>query len=207
MKILNLYSGIGGNRKLWENADITAIELNREIAEIYQDYFPDDELIITDAHQYLLEHYKEYDFIWSSPPCPSHSDIRRCGVHRGLYEAIYPDRKLWEEIILLKTFAKCKWVVENVKTYYKPFIDPNVILDRHYLWANFYIKSNIKFPKRKALHKKINSDSEIFGFDLKKYSIKNKRQILRNLVNPELGKYIFDSFLSAKNNKKLKLAI
>ena len=78
MKILNLYAGIGGNRKLWGNEhEITAVEINPQIAKIYQDFFPNDTVIVADAHQYLLEHYKEFDFIWSSPPCPTHSRIRK----------------------------------------------------------------------------------------------------------------------------------
>ena len=41
MKILNLYAGIGGNRKLWgDEHEITAIENNTSIAYIYQDFFP-----------------------------------------------------------------------------------------------------------------------------------------------------------------------
>lgn len=37
MKILNCYAGIGGNRRLWGNEhDITAVELNSEIANIYK---------------------------------------------------------------------------------------------------------------------------------------------------------------------------
>jgi len=69
MKVLNLYAGIGGNRKLWEDVDVTAVELNPDIAKIYQDFFPNDKVIVADAHKYLLKHYKEFDFIWSSPPC------------------------------------------------------------------------------------------------------------------------------------------
>ena len=76
MKILNLYAGIGGNRKLWDNVDVTAIEISPQIAKIYQDLYPNDNVIITDAHQYLLDHYKEFDFIWTSPPCQSHSSFR-----------------------------------------------------------------------------------------------------------------------------------
>lgn len=141
MKILNLYCGIGGNRKLWgDTHEITAIELNPDIAKIYQEFFPNDKVIIGDAHQYLLDHFKEFDFIWTSPPCPTHSDIRRCGVQKGQYEAKYPDMKLYEEIILLKHFApfKTKWVVENVKPYYDPLI-PAKLLGRHLFWTNFDI--------------------------------------------------------------------
>ena len=28
MKVLNLYCGIGGNRKLWEDVEVTAVELD-----------------------------------------------------------------------------------------------------------------------------------------------------------------------------------
>ena len=47
MKILNLYAGIGGNRKMrGENNQITAIEDNEEIANIYRQYFPSDTVIV-----------------------------------------------------------------------------------------------------------------------------------------------------------------
>ena len=74
MKILNLYAGVGGNRKLWGGEhDITAVELDAQIAEVYADLYPNDTVIVGDAHEYLLENYMDFDFIWSSPPCPSHS--------------------------------------------------------------------------------------------------------------------------------------
>ena len=74
MKILNLYAGIGGNRKLWgDEHEITAVEWDEKIAKIYQDFFPKDKVLVEDAHDYLLKHFEKYDFIWSSPPCPTHS--------------------------------------------------------------------------------------------------------------------------------------
>ncbi|KKN62897.1 hypothetical protein LCGC14_0507500, partial [marine sediment metagenome] len=115
MKILNLYAGIGGNRKLWPaEHEVTAIENNKEIAEIYQDFFPNDKVIVTDAHQYLLKHYKEFDFIWSSPPCPTHSQLRKGLSMEYGAKAVYPDMKLYEEILFLQGYFKGKWVVENV---------------------------------------------------------------------------------------------
>ncbi len=191
MKILNLYAGIGGNRKLWPTEhEITAIENNPEIAKIYQDFYPDDKVIITDAHQYLLEHYKEYDFIWSSPPCPTHSEIRRCGVYRGQYSAKYPDMKLYEEIILLQYFNKCNWVVENVKSYYHPLIMP-AIIGRHYIWSNLILhKKNISDEKRID---KTKVNNTYYGINISAYKIKTRKdKILRNLVNPEIGKYILE---------------
>jgi DNA (cytosine-5)-methyltransferase 1 len=100
MKVLNLYAGLGGNRKLWTNVDVTAVELNPEIAKIYQDFYPNDTVIVADAHEYLLNHFKEFDFIWSSPPCQSHSSFRQnlCVRFRNT-EPKYPDMRLYEEII------------------------------------------------------------------------------------------------------------
>ena len=67
MRALNLYAGIGGNRKLWAGVQITAVELNPDIANIYKRQFPKDKVIVGDAHEYLIKHYKEFDFVWSSP--------------------------------------------------------------------------------------------------------------------------------------------
>lgn len=190
-KVCNLYGGIGGNRKLWKDVEVTMVELNKEIAAIYQDFFPDDKVIVADAHQYLLDHYKEFDFIWSSPPCPSHSDIRRCGVHRGQNKAIYPEMSLYQEIILLKYFAKGYWVVENVVPYYKPLVDASIELHRHLFWSNFHIQETEISDDR--IHQDIVGSSIIYGFDLNKYKVDNKRKLLRNMVNPEVGNYILNS--------------
>jgi DNA (cytosine-5)-methyltransferase 1 len=72
---------------------------------------------MADAHQYLLEHFKEFDFIWSSPPCPSHSRLNNVftvGKGQAKNPIRYPDMALYEEIILLKHYFKGKWCVENV---------------------------------------------------------------------------------------------
>lgn len=190
MKILNLYAGIGGNRKLWgDDHEITAVENVPEIAKIYQDFFPKDKVIVADAHQYLLEHFAEFDFIWSSPPCQSHSSFRHniCVRYRGT-EAVYPDMTLYEEIIFLKHHAKGKWVVENVKPYYEALI-PGKLLQRHIFWSNFEIPEKT-FSKDNIRTAQIPDLQEIYGFDLEKYKLKNKRQILRNCVSPELGLHI-----------------
>ena len=69
MKILNLYAGIGGNRKLWgDEHDITAVEFEKQIADKYCELYPNDKMIVADAHEYLLNNYKQFDFVWSSPP-------------------------------------------------------------------------------------------------------------------------------------------
>jgi len=198
IKVLNLYSGLGGNRKFWGNVDVTAVEMNYSIANKYKELFPDDNVIVGDAHQYLLEHFKEFDFIWSSPPCQSHSHLKRLLLQsnrykNGRYE--YLDMKLWQEIILLKHFAptKTKWVIENVRSYYKPLIPPSAIIGRHAFWSNFPIKSKYYKAKSPVIARMKGSDSH-YGFVLRKGDVKDVRRktVLRNLVNPEIAKYIFN---------------
>lgn len=194
MKILNLYAGIGGNRKLWgDEHEITAVEYDEATAEVYREYFPNDKVIVADAHEFLLDHYKEYDFIWSSPPCPTHSDIRRCGVHSGYYEALYPAMELYQEIILLQNFApkETKWIIENVIPYYEPLVPYTKKLHRHLYWSNFLI-GNYEVDKNERTHNKIIGSSTVYGFNVKNSNIKNKRKALRNMVDPKLGKYILD---------------
>ena len=198
MKVLNAYSGIGGNRKLWENVDVTAIELNPKIAEIYQQFFPDDKIIIADAHQYILENYKSFEFIWSSPPCGTHSVSNNFLNAQGVIR--YPDMGLWQEIVFLKAFFKGNWVVENVKSYYKPLFKPTEI-DRHYFWSNFYIAPfrvkrdfNINIAKicsRMAPKQHEENLREFHKINLPEET-KNKRLLLRNCVYPPLGKHILD---------------
>ena len=208
MKVLNLYAGIGGNRKLWTDVEVTAVELNPEIAKIYSDFFPNDKMIIADAHEYLLKHYKEYDFIWSSPPCPTHSRINYS--NGGRWAEKYPDMKLYQEIILLQNFFNGLYCVENVIGYYEPLIQPKEV-GRHYFWANFSI-SNIEYEDQigrlcgkrqtenrdKLLRKMIIREAQIpelenlHGFDLGGLKLTNKRQVLRNCVIPELGLHILN---------------
>ena len=191
MKILNLYAGIGGNRKLWgDEHDITAVEYNKDIAAVYKDMHPNDTVIVGDAHEYLLKNYKEFDFIWASPPCQSHSRIINSQYTRDSYEPKYPDMKLWQEIIFLQRHAPCRFVVENVIPYYEPLIKPNVELHRHFFWANFEIPA-YRFEDKTVI-KFVKGTVGLYGISLDKYKIENKRQILRNMVNPEVGKYILD---------------
>jgi DNA (cytosine-5)-methyltransferase 1 len=197
MKILNLYCGIGGNRKLWESEhDITAVELNEDIAAVYRDLYPNDNLIVGDAHQYLLDHFHEFDFIWTSPPCQTHSSFRQnIGVNFRGVKPVYPDMKLYQEIIFLQHNFKGDWIVENVHPYYKPLIAPNIELDRHYFWSNMFIFS-ADFERPKLRSAQIPDLEKALGFDLSSYKLPNKRQVLRNCVLPTVGKYLLEHAVS-----------
>lgn len=191
MKILNLYAGVGGNRKLWgDEHEITAVEYNPDIAAGYKDLYPSDTVIVGDAHEYLLKNYKEFDFIWASPPCQSHSRIINSKYIRDSYVPKYPDMKLYQEIIFLQRHAQCKFVIENVIPYYEPLIKPTIKMQRHLFWTNFNIQSKSFIDD--TVIKFVKGSKGLYGISLDKYKIDNKRQILMNMVNPELGKYILD---------------
>lgn len=205
-KILNLYAGIGGNRKYWNDEDfeITAVENNQATADFYREQFPNDIVIVGDAHAFLLENYMNYDFIWSSPPCPSHSDIRRCGVHGGKYKALYPDMMLYQEIILLQYFLPkgAKFVVENVVPYYDTLIPETKRLHRHLFWSNFPISNFENITKR--THNKIKGKTGAYGFDIMHTKISDKRKALRNMVDPNLGQHILNCAMGAFVKEDLK---
>ncbi len=191
MKVLNLYCGIGGNRKLWNDVEVTAIDNNYEIGIVYADLFPDDKLIITDAHEYLLNHYNEFDFIWSSPPCQSHSSQRyNLDVRLRNTKPVYPDFKLYEEIIFLQYHCACHWVVENVNPYYNPLVEGQLI-NRHLFWSNFTIK-DFKTESDYIRSNQITDLEKLYGYDMSKYKLKDKRQILRNCTNPKIGLHILN---------------
>lgn len=214
MKILNLYSGIGGNRKLWgDEHEVTAVEYDAKIAKIYQDFFPNDKVIVGDAHQYLLDHYSEFDFIWASPPCPTHSGCNYFLVGAGTIR--YPDMTLYQEIIFLQHFFKGKYCIENVKPYYEPLIKPQYS-GRHCFWANFTIpKLKVEGSiGRMGPVKKLNGkrsegqNHHKLGFDLTGKIHPNKKKLLNNCVVPEIGLAIFESVLGIyKDNTAIQTGL
>lgn len=199
MKILNLYAGIGGNRKLWgDEHKITAVELDEKVAAVYNKFHPNDTVVVADAHQFLLDHYQEFDFIWSSPPCPTHSQLGRLRAFNkksagtGQYSpAKYPDMKLYEEILLLQHYYSGKYVVENVVSYYDPLVKPQKI-DRHYYWANFLIPE-ISLGADKIEKGSITDWSSKFGYNPDDLKGLDKRKALRNCVNPQMGLHILEA--------------
>ena len=213
MKILNLYACLGGNRYKWDevadNLEITAIELDPKLAKLYQERFPNDKVIVADAHQYLLDHFKEFDFIWSSPPCPTHSKIRITQKKRDTFIPKFPDMKLYEEIIFLDNHFDGKYCVENVTPYYTPLI-PAKKRGRHLYWTNFNLPNNLNERKLDGIlctmideHKKL----EVFHDIKVKASVGGYRDVLRNLVDYEAGKTIFETALGIINNKTLQKTI
>ena len=207
MKILNLYWGLGGNRKLWKNVEVTAVEINKSILKFYKDKFPKDILIMADAHEYLLNHYSRFDIIWSSINCPSHSRARFWNAKpNNKVKPVFPDMKLYEEILFLKHYFKGKWIVENVVPYYTPLINPTVKIGRHLFWSNFHIPKE-GFKEADINRGNINEWQKLHGFDISDYKFTVRRDsILRNCVNPDLGLHILNCALRKPNQQtELKL--
>lgn len=208
-KILNLYACLGGNRYKWDEVadiEVTAVEWDEELAKLYQERFPNDKVIIADAHQYLLDYYKEFDFIWSSPPCPSHSRINISQYTRDSWNTRYPDMALYQEIIFLESFYKGKYVVENVIPYYKPLIAAQD-RGRHLYWTNFRLPNVLtdrKNPDLSRTKSLVSILSQFHDYDFRKYKGKQSIQkISRNLVDYEAGKTILETALNIQKKENV----
>ena len=209
MKILNLYACLGGNRYKWnevkEDIEVTAVEWDEELAKLYQERFPNDKVIVADAHQYLLDHYKEFDFIWSSPPCPTHS--RLVTSNKNKIKMKYPDMKLYQEVIFLDNFFKGKYVVENVIPFYTPLIPSNK-RGRHLYWTNFNLPNDINERPPIGIGQGVNEVKRLCEFhDYDFYKYKGKQptnKIARNLVDYKAGKTIFETALGIIRKQDVK---
>lgn len=212
MKILNLFAGLGGNRLPWGTEhQVTAIELEPRIAAIYKQRFPKDEVIEGDAYSYLEQHFHEFDFIWASPPCPSHSKISRTHTgrrYKGWNMSVQiPDMRLYGIIIFLQEHFRGDWIVENVTPFYVPLIVPSARVGRHVIWSNKFIldKKFNTLPIMFKIGRELEKYYEILCASLEieyelieehvhaNFSYRNDwiGQVLRNTVTPEVAAYLW----------------
>ena len=208
MKILNLYACLGGNRYKWDevtDVDVTAVEWDEELARLYQERFPQDKVIVADAHQYLLDHYKEFDFIWSSPPCPTHSRINISMKTKRKMK--YPDMRLYQEIIFLDNYFTGKYVVENVIPFYEPLITAHK-RHRHLYWTNFKLPNNLSSrynPDLSRTKNLIDALSDFHDYDFRKYKGEQAmNKVARNLVDYEAGKTILETAIGVITKQNVK---
>jgi len=210
MKILNLFSGIGGNRMLWgSHHHIVAVELNESIANYYKKIFPEDVVVVGDAYDYLEKHFTEFDFIWASPPCQSHTVLSKLRTGRA-YNKTYtndiikiPDMRLYGMIIFLNHLFRGDWVVENVRPYYEPIIKPTSMIGRHYIWSNVPIPS-VKHASKIHLNswKEESNKKGIYTPQLNDYKFDIRKDVvIHNCVNANIGKYILDFIVDFRNRK------
>ena len=112
---------------------------------------------------------------------------------------------LYEEIVFLQYYAgdNIKWVVENVKPYYGALI-PATQLERHLFWSNFDIPIKT-YPKDLIRKAQIPDLQKKYGIDLTGYGISNKRQVLRNCVEPQIGLDILTAVTNLKTTPPIQL--
>tara|TARA_B110000503_G_scaffold138951_1_gene226174 strand:+ start:1308 stop:1961 length:654 start_codon:yes stop_codon:yes gene_type:complete len=212
MKILNLYACLGGNRYKWDEVaaeagidiEVTAVEWDEELARLYQERFPNDTVIVADANKYLLDHYQEFDFIWSSPPCPTHSRARF--ARRNTTVPAYPDMKLYQEILFLDKWFEGKYIVENVIPYYEPLI-PAKKRGRHLYWTNFNLPNDLNERKSSIMEGKneVEKWCDFHNYDFKKYKgTQRTDKIARNLVDYEAGRTILETVLGIIRKQNIK---
>ena len=212
IKILNLYACLGGNRYKWDEVaeiEVTAVELDPELAKLYQERFPNDTVIVADAHQYLLDNYQDFDFIWTSPPCPTHSRMRKTNTGEGerKSKATYPDMKLYQEILLLEHFFKGKYCVENVIPFYEPLIAAKK-RGRHLYWTNFNLPSSLNERKADGFTHEtkgfIKRLSDFHDYDFTKYKGSQRiHKVARNLVDYQAGRTILETALGIINKQNV----
>lgn len=210
MKVLNLYAGIGGNRKLWTNVNVTAVEINPKIAAVYQRLYPNDKIVVGCAEKYLEAHANDFDFIWSSPPCQKESRMVKFTRHKRKW---IPNMDVYRQVVFLQNFYTGKWVIENVIPYYDPPIKPTVKCGRHLFWSNFTIEPfEVKQPKNtinlaNLAGKQVMMDWLGIYFEENIYYDGNHcpAQVLRNCVHPLTGLHVFNSAFThpsgVQNNK------
>ncbi len=204
MEILNLYCGLGGNRSKWgDEHDILACDLDEPILNAYGSIY-NDHLYHGDALELLEMEVNQFDFIWASPPCQTHSRASN-GSNPKM-----PNMDLWKCILFLMRYAKrTPWVVENVIPYYNPFIRPSHKFGRHYLWTNFAISPfdvrPTKFKGQLFEDMSAGALAEYHSLPLKRIPPGNKRQYLRNMFCGDLGLHILNC--SKQNTDQLKFLI
>jgi DNA (cytosine-5)-methyltransferase 1 len=178
---------------------VTAVEHDAELGSWYQKQYPEDNLVQADAHQYLLHHFAEFDFIWSSPPCVTHTRMAISGRNKS---PRYVDASLYQQVTLLRHWFDGKWVVENVKPYYRPWITPDGVIGRHYFWSNIDLFGiPMVAPFRKSLEDTgtVADARELAAWlgipmppTIYHRGNHDPAQVLRNCVHPLVGADILD---------------
>ncbi len=152
-KALFLFAGLGGYAYPFyesNNYDITFIEYLPELCVPLQNKYPNTKVICEDAIKYLERNYKDFDFIFASPPCVANSRINLLfSEKRNQYKRL-PSLLPLEIKIFLDTNFSGKYIIENTIPYYtvyKEIYKDYSIVGRHLILANFTIPTKKKTTK------------------------------------------------------------
>lgn len=189
MKILNLYAGIGGNRMFWPaDAKVHAVETDPEAVKIYAELYPKDTIDTRPALDVLLSDYGEFDFVWASPPCTSHSRFRLAKSPELV------DMTVYQLIIFLQTWFRKPWCVENVRPYY-PLLIPAIQRGRHLLWTNFYVPE-FNVPEYEIDQAGVEQLRIFHEFPP---GLPYDRKMLRNACHPIIGEEVLNAAVQKDN--------
>jgi len=193
IKILDLFCGLGGVAKGFQKYldehnieyEYIAVDIDSLVLKAHKCNNPKSHVILRDAYSFTDDELKEFDFIWASPPCQSHSRANH------IWKRYNPDMRLYDLIRQLNGVGK-PFVVENVIPYYKPPIKPSYRIDRHFLWTNIKLPLFIEKVKRPPLHKmgikELAKYHDVMIDCLpQEWDPRTKRQHLRNMVNWRLS--------------------
>lgn len=219
IEVLNAYGGIGA---CMHNLDrdkysVTHVEINEEIAQANKELHLEDTVIRADAKKYIEENYFGYDYIWASPPCPTHASLRKAGAKNGQYKAKAPDMDLYSIIIFLDEYFNGEWTVENVQPFYdrldkqeqerqealQTVIPPAEKTSRHLFWSSHEIPEtfvgtqNINTSNHREMMKWLGIELE------RSFDSVEKRKVLRNCVHPKIG----EAILNARKTKQQTLEV
>ncbi|MCE7740456.1 MAG: DNA cytosine methyltransferase [Candidatus Heimdallarchaeota archaeon] len=203
-KVLDLFAGVGGTAKgiqtFLQEKNIpfqyVAVENDPETIKAHLKLNPDSEIEFRDAY---LTSIKDYDFIWASPPCTSHSQLNMYMNRKQ------PDMRLWSLITRLQQ-QQIPFIVENVEPYYREPIPHTLELGRHRFWSNkpiipFEVPKMPKdwgwmgIPDWEKFHE-INTRVTKFIKDPLK-----RRQLLRNIVHWTISYRIIEQILFPKQKQ------
>ena len=119
---------------------------------------------------------------------------------------IYPDLKLYQEILFLQHYYRNgKYVVENVIPYYEPLI-PAQKRGRHLYWTNFKLPNDLNDRRTQicAGTNELKRLCEFHQIDVSTYKGEQSLiKIARNLVDYEAGLTIFNTAIGIINKKEL----
>lgn len=205
MKILNLYAGLGGNRFLWDNVEVTAIEHDPVIAALYSKRFPKDLVLEEEVFQTLRakEFSLDFDLIWASPPCQSHSQMMKFPQSKTLRIPFPKLTEIYGLLIWLERYYTGAFVIENVQPYYKLLIPPTIRLGRHYFWSNFPIPKK-QFGNPGKGHGKLRGiirtnthelikQNQLEDIEKELLGIPRRDRLMRNCVDPRIGQHILSA--------------
>lgn len=195
VKILNLFAGIGGNRKAWSNHEIISVEINQDLARVYHQFYPEDLIIVDDVYKFLKRNeLNKFDFIWASPPCTTHTCMT------GANKRLVPDvTGIYGLKLYFDSVYQNAYVIENTQPWYQPLIQPSVKLDRHYFWSNFFIPCGNFAPRREKKYTSLTNPELLKFHNIPNFRLYDKtlrkEVILRNCCHYSIGEHILESYL------------